>query len=335
MLRASKMIIVLVGLGGFGSLALAEDIPPAGGDAPAAAGEAPGDEAPTGEAAEDGEVELSERELWVALRKQLDAVDGPKQGVAIGELATIDVPEGYWLVPAAGMTRFDQMMENIHDPDGVGALVKMSPDGGMDYALYFSFEAIGYVKDDDRDLDADELLASLRDGARSSNQQRKAQGYPEIEIVGWSKQPFYNPDTQSLEWGTIFRQKDAPQGDTGTVNYNTRRLGRDGVMSLVLAADPEGIEGSIADMNVALRTFAYLPGKDYASFKEGDRIAEIGLGALVVGGGAAVLMKVGFFKKFWKLLALIGAGIVGFFAKLFRRKEKPSEVVAGDGLDAD
>jgi len=68
-------------------------------------------------------------------------------------------------------------------------------------------------------------------------------------------------------------------------------------------------------------------GQAYADFREGDRVAEYGLGALIVGGAAAVAAKKGFFAviaKFliagWKLLLVGLVAVGGFFKRLFGRR---------------
>ncbi|MFO0748208.1 MAG: DUF2167 domain-containing protein [Myxococcota bacterium] len=262
--------------------------------------------------------------MFAAVKKELDAIDGPKQGVAVGDQATIDVPAGYWFVPASKMARLAELTENLSEPGEAGALIK----GELDSVVYFTFDPIGYVKDEDSDLDAAELLKSMQEGQLQDNIQRKQHGFDELEVVGWAKEPFYNQTTKSLEWATILRVKGSQEN--GSVNYNTRRLGRGGVMSVILVSNPDAMQQELAAMNANLGAFAFVAGKDYASFQQGDHVAEIGLGALVVGGGAALAVKVGFFKKFWKILAAGGAAVAGGIAKLFRRKKPADATASGD-----
>jgi uncharacterized membrane-anchored protein len=257
-----------------------------------------------------------EAAAFAALKQHLGAIDGPQKAAALGDLATIDIPAGYWLVPQSGAGEFDRMMDNIPDPKAVGVLVK----DDLKSNVYFTYDPMGYVADDEPDLDADALLTTMREGTAAQNTQRQQIGMKPIELVGWVKEPFYNKATKSLEWATSFREigTDAPP----TTNYNTRRLGRDGVMSVILATSPENLDAAVSAMNTHLDTFMYVPGRDYASFTQGDRVAEIGLGALVVGGGALALAKVGFFQKFWKILVGIGAVLVAGVAKLFGGRKK-------------
>lgn len=288
-------------------------------DAPSkdsAPSEAPTDaEQPAAELVADEEV-LSEEEQLAALKKMLGAIEGPHKGAPIGDIATIDVPAGAWFVPKEGTAKFDELSENLHSDNALGVLIG----GTMESVAYFTWEDIGYVEDDEADLDADDLLSTMRENTVSSNAERRKMGYAQIELVGWVKKPFYNQKNQSLEWATEFREVGAE--GSGTSNYNTRRLGRSGVMSVVLATDPKDVEVELAKLDVRMKTFNFTAGEEYASFKEGDRIAEIGLGALVVGGGAVALAKLGFFAKFWKVLVGIGAAIAGGIAKLFGRKKK-------------
>ena len=69
---------------------------------------------------------------------------------------------------------------------------------------------------------------------------------------------------------------------------------------------------------------------------KGDKVAEYGLTALVVGGAAAVATKVGLFKYLWKLL-LVGwklvvaalAGLGAALKRLFTRGKKTPDPVPG------
>ncbi len=326
-MRIRSLALVPVALISLSAPALADIAPPelappkpadTGTDkAPAPTPDKPADAAPEPAAP-------TEAEQIAAFKKALGAIDGPAKAASLGGVATMDVPAGYWFVPKEGTPLFDQTIENLHDPKSVGVLVK----GDMQTVVYFAFDPIGYVNDDEPDLDAAEILTGMREGTTQSNAQRASMGYPAIELLGWVKEPFYNDKTQSLEWALSFRE--AGETGEGTANYNTRRLGREGVMSVTLATSPSKVPDAVAEMNTNLANFAYVPGKDYASFKEGDRMAEIGLGALVAGGGALALAKVGFFKKFWKILAAGGAVLVAGIAKLFGRKKKETDIVASD-----
>ena len=64
------------------------------------------------------------------------------------------------------------------------------------------FDDIGYVKDDEKSaLDADAILASIRDGTEDVNKERAKRGWPAIKVVGWDQRPHYD------EWhaDTVYR----------------------------------------------------------------------------------------------------------------------------------
>src|SRR5436305_1948195 len=65
------------------------------------------------------------------------------------------------------------------------------------------------------------------------------------------------------------------------------------------------------------------PRERYSEFRSGDRVAQFGLGALVLGGAAAVAVKTGAGKALGKFLiygaVAAGGTILAFLRKLFRR----------------
>lgn len=250
--------------------------------APAPGAPEPADRPPTAE---------EKAQALAQIKANLGAIPAGTTATPIGDEATIDAPAGWFFVPRVGTARWLELTENLPDPSLIGVLVRED----LETSIYFSFDAIGYVKDDERELDADELMASMREGEVAANAERKQRGFDELELVSWARPPAYNETTRSLEWGTLIRSKGVPDSDV--VNFNTRRLGRSGVMSVLLVTDPKKLDIDVAMMNGSMARFAFVSGKDYASFKQGDHTAEIGLGALVVGGGVALAAKVGFFKR--------------------------------------
>jgi uncharacterized membrane-anchored protein len=268
--------------------------------------------------------EIDEAQAFEMAMAEMRATRGPAVAGKLGSNATVDVPDGFYLIPQESMGRLNEMVQNLSSGNEAGAL--LSFDGNS--AIYFDFESIGYVEEEEKDdLDADEMLEALRKGQEEANTQRKARGMAPMHLTGWQQAPFYNEATHSLEWGVVIG-RDQPGAET--VNYNTRRLGRHGVMSVVLAGEKETIQPDIARMNRVLEKFKFSDGEDYASFQEGDKLAEIGLTALVVGGGLALAAKTGLLGKIWKFLVLGVAAVGAGIAKLLGRKKKPPE---GGGED--
>lgn len=236
---------------------------------------------------------------------------GPAKG-QIGNRAAIDVPEGFAFLGAEGARKLNELTEN--PPAGVDEYVIAPKD--LSWFAYFSFDDVGYVKDDET-LDADDILTSIKDGTEQSNEERRSRGWDTLVIDGWSFKPQYDKQVNLLEWAVLGHTD--PSKHT-VVNYNTRLLGRRGVMQVVLVASPEGLDTAVGQFKDLLSGYTYNSGEKYAEFTEGDHVAEYGLAALVTGGAVAVASKKGFFAaialflaKAWKLvligLVAIGAGI--------------------------
>jgi uncharacterized membrane-anchored protein len=240
---------------------------------------------------------------------------GPTKG-DLGGIATLVVPEGYQFLGKGDAVKFMELNENPTDGSELGVLV---PEDGSWFVVY-EFSADGYVKDDDRDLDAGVLLASIRRGTAAANEIRRQKGWATLEILGWQQQPFYDTATNNLTWSI----RGSSEGST-SVNHSTRLLGRRGVMRVNLVAGPEDLGKAVPDFNSVMRGFTFNPGQTYAEFKRGDKVAEYGLTGLIVGGAGVALAKTGLLQKFWKVLVLAFIALAGavkrFFSGLTRGRE--------------
>jgi uncharacterized membrane-anchored protein len=242
---------------------------------------------------------------------------GPAEG-RISDKATIKVPAGYVFLDEPNTSRFIELAGN---PPRSGHYL-FAPES-LEWWSVFTFDPVGYVKDDEK-IDAEALLKNMKDSDAAGNEQRRKLGMAEIFTVGWEVPPHYDAGTKRLEWG--LRLRNAQGGES--INYTSRLLGRSGVMSAILVAKPASLAADTQAFRANLNDFSYAAGERYAEFKQGDRIAEIGLAALIVGGAAAVATKKGFwaalaafFGAFWKFilagLVAVGAALRG----LFRKKE--------------
>lgn len=244
--------------------------------------------------------------------EQLQWQHGPAK-VAIGPRASMALPEGYRFLNAAETRKFMELTQNIPSDEEY----LLAPEN-MEWWTAFTFAETGYVKDDET-LDPADLLASIKEGTELSNEERRKRGWETMSVTGWRFEPRYDKSTQLLEWA-INAVNDADNAPI--INYNTRLLGRKGVMEVVLVANPDGLDTAVSQLKTTLKGFSYNPGETYAEYREGDHVAEYGLAALVAGGAAAVITKKGlwpviaaFFLKFWKLVLMAVAGIGMFFKK--------------------
>ena len=162
------------------------------------------------------------------------------------------------------------------------------------------YDAVGYVKDDEK-IDSPAILESIRRGAEEANKERRAKGWSTVSVVGWKFPPRYAPETKRLEWAIDGRDEQ----NGSVINFNTRILGRHGVTSAVLVADPPILDNAVREFTSALRGYQYTAGVRYHEFRQGDKIAEYGLAALVAGGTAAALVKTGAGKWLWTWLGMV------------------------------
>jgi uncharacterized membrane-anchored protein len=243
------------------------------------------------------------------------AFDGEQSGpmkAKIGDLAEIDVPAGYRWIDKAHIEGFMKGLGNIPRETELGALIG-DQDGDRGWFALFEFEDVGYIKDAASEkLDAEALIKSIKEGNASANEERKKRGYSTLDVLGWGKAPFYNPDTQRLEWSIL-----AQDGAIQVVNYKSRILGRKGVMDVVLVCDASQVDKLLPDFQKRLEGYNFTVGEKYAEWKEGDKVAAIGLAALILGGVAAKtgLLTV-IFKYMGKLVVLVFAAIAAGFKKV-------------------
>ena len=244
-----------------------------------------------------------DQDAFAQAMTELDWVSGPAD-VGIANIASVDLPTGYSYLDSDDTAA---LMELFQNPTSTEEYY-VGPDD-MRWWAVFSFEDSGYINDDEQ-IDAVALLESLRAGNEYSNEERRNRGWSELHITGWQYPPFYEQDTNRLAWAIRAESDGEP-----IVNYNTRLLGRKGVMSAVLVADPETLDASVGEFKQLLATFDYEQGHRYAEYLPGDKVATYGLAALVTGGAAAAVAKSGAAKGLFKL---IGAGAIAVFAVFSR-----------------
>ena len=92
-------------------------------------------------------------------------------------------------------------------------------------------------------------------------------------------------------------------------------------MNVLLVSEPNTLDRDIKSFKTALKKFDFNNGERYAEWREGDKVAAYGLGALVVGGTAAAVASKGGFKFLWAIALAAFAGLAGVFKKFFGKKE--------------
>lgn len=253
----------------------------------------------------------------------------------LGGVAEINVPKGYLFTDKKGTQTLLELTHNLPSGDEVGALVPATE--AQDWFVIFEFDQIGLVKDEEKDkLNADGILDSIQRGTEEANSERKRRGWSEFHVVGWERSPFYDDQTHNLTWAIRGRS------DTGgpSVNHSVRLLGRRGIMRVDLVMKPEEYAASVSDFNRLLAGFTFQQGNRYADFVRGDKVAEYGLTALILGGAGAAAVKTGLLAKAWrlvlvavlalkKLIIVVFAGLAAVLRKIWRwitgRKQEHEE----------
>lgn len=227
--------------------------------------------------------------------------------------ATIELPQGFDRLDDSDTKKLMELYEN----PSYGGEYYVGPEDSRWFAV-FSYEHTGHVKDDD-EIDADALLKSIRSSTEVGNRERSKRGWSEMQIVDWQYRPFYNENTNRLSWAVL-----AESEGQEIVNFNTRLLGRTGVISATLVAEPANLDASIDEFESLLEGFQYNSGDTYAEYRSGDKLATYGLAALVTGGAAAAVAKgagKGLFKAIGIGLLALFAAISGRLKKLFSRNK--------------
>lgn len=244
-----------------------------------------------------------------------------KHGPETGDLnhATIAIPAGTMFADGAGTRKY---LELNHNPTSNKELGMVAAED-FSWFMIFDFSDVGYVKDEEKDeIDANAILASLREGVVEENKVRQQRGWNTIAIEGWASAPRYEPTTHNLEWATTIKNEKTGKQ---SVNHNIRILGRGGVMEAALVVSPEDYAASLPNARKLLEGFAYKEGQRYSEFKKGDKIAEYGLIGLMTGGAIAAAAKTGLLAKLgkgiFKIGAIIIAGAGALLSKLFGRKK--------------
>ncbi|MGJ4752344.1 DUF2167 domain-containing protein [Leptospira kmetyi] len=259
--------------------------------------------------------------------------------VILGDkLATLNVPSNFKYINGK---QSKLVLENVWgnppsaEPLGMLFLKNQSPiSDNFTYAISIDYSEEGYIKDDDaKDLDYGDLLDEMKSDMKESNESRKKEGYPSVELVGWASPPFYDEKSKKLHWAKTLKFEGS---EADTLNYNIRILGRKGVIVLNVIADADKLPLVNEELDAIVNSTEFNEGNRYEDFNPGlDTVAAYGIGGLIAG---KVLAKAGFFAlllKFWKVIALAVIGGFGVLKKfIFREKDVASTPPPSDGPNA-
>jgi len=246
-----------------------------------------------------------------------------------GGLAKLTVPKDFNFL---GSDDAETVLVKLwgNPPDGqkpLGLLIPagMTPATSNAWVVTIEYSEEGFVKDDDANkINYDDLLKKMQKGVVKANEERKKEGYPTVELLGWAAPPRYDSAAHKLYWAKKLKF----EGENGdTLNYNIRILGRKGVLELTAVAKAEQFDVIDKQTPEILGMVDFKEGSRYADFNpKVDKVAKYGIATLVAGGALAAAAKFGLLKGLWifilaaKKFIVIGlVAIAAFFKKMFKR----------------
>jgi uncharacterized membrane-anchored protein len=126
----------------------------------------------------DVKIEYELSESWRAASRV--AIGGPRTA-DLGTQGRLQVPPKMAFVPVPEASRILRALGNTARPDLIGLVA--STNESETWLATITFRDEGYIRDDDAKVwNADELLASLKEGTEQSNKDRRTRGFPELEI---------------------------------------------------------------------------------------------------------------------------------------------------------
>jgi|SRR5450830_434543 len=273
------------------------------------------------------QTDAAKKEIQLAQEEAVKVLIKGPENIRLKDQANFSLPQNTGFVPAAAAARYLNAMGNVVDEKSLLGLV-VPLDGKSEWFAQIALQQDGYVRDDDAShWKAEDMLQSLQQGTEHANAARKERGIPELEVSGWAELPNYDTSTHRLYWSATVRNKGDAPSDADFVNYRTIALGRDGFLSLTLVTRLSQLAQEKRVANHLLANMNFDEGKRYTDFSAStDRIAEYGLGALIVGVAAKkiglIAVILAFAAKFLKIGLLAAAGFGIAIKKFFARKPK-------------
>ncbi|WP_068647220.1 DUF2167 domain-containing protein [Paenibacillus antarcticus] len=256
--------------------------------------------------------------------QELNWVEGSGQEVGLGSIAKLKLQTGLQFLDKDDTIASELSYGGVPSNKEIGSVYTTDPNAT--WAVFFDYDDVGHIADDEKnDIDADALLQSYKEGTEAANKETTEENH--LFVDGWDVPPTYDDNLHSLKWSLLAHDNN----NETLINYNVRILTKEGYISAILVSDPTHLaEDRKAFENIVLSNFSVNSGEGYADFDEStDRLAEIGLTGLIVGGaGLVVAKKVGLIAMLVVLVKKFGIVIVVAVAGLFkylRRGRKKDE----------
>jgi uncharacterized membrane-anchored protein len=274
-------------------------------------------------------LKLAEEKALLYVDSVNNALKWEKGTVTISNgIATLTIPAGYKFLNATqSQYVLEDIWGNLKDNSVLGMVFpeQSGPFSDSSFAYVITFDEMGYVKDGDADdINYTDLLKTMKEDTKKSNEERARLGMQPFNLVGWAQAPYYDKNKKVLHWA---KEYESANNDEHTLNYDIRILGRKGVLSINAIAGMSQLPRVKANIDQVLTMAAFTEGNQYKDFDPKiDQVAAWTIGGLVAG---KVLAKAGLWAllaKFGKVifigLAAAGGAIWKFFTGRSRRKEE-------------
>jgi uncharacterized membrane-anchored protein len=237
-------------------------------------------------AADQGPYPKTDEELQAAYDK-LSWQTGSGSHELPGSHAVIQLRSGQAVLLGADAERYSWLTSGIEFPNTEAVLTYQSANSSAE--VYYEWRDEGYVGDSDwAEVDAEALLKEYSENTESSNDDRAANGFEPMHVVGWLEPPHYDKSTHTVTYAMELKDK-----DSNWANAFALRLGRAGYTQFTWVGSVDlfqGAGGRPALLNDALAIHSFEEGYRYSDFQEGDKVAAYGIAGLVA---AAVGAKFG------------------------------------------
>lgn len=193
------------------------------------------------------------------------------------------------------------------------------------YHYTFSYIDSGYVEIDDwKNVHPEKFLEQMNENAQENNPERIKNNMSSIDKITWNKKPSLDRSKSAVYYALKLDWSDG----TSSIDATTILLGRKGYTNVTYATWPDVYDNN--DLVKISEIHNFNDEQQYKDWKSGDKVAAVGIGALLATTLGVKAVKPGLLialglllKKFWFIILLPFV----FIGKLFssgsnKRKRK-------------
>lgn len=206
-------------------------------------------------------------DVEIALNRALRIASGGGMHVALGDQATLTVPEHQFFLPRPGADDLLRAADRPVPSDYTGMIID---DSAADWFALLRVVAHGYVDAGAvTGWTANDVLASVRDTIDHANGPRIAHGDPPLEARRWVQPPLYDAASRRLTWCVLIVARDARRDAGGEIVCHGATFGQSGYVKLSMTTTLDRWSWQTAIPGTILDQVAFLPGHGYADYRAG------------------------------------------------------------------